>query len=242
MTTSKTWNSIHIVTVTIAIATVIAMGPIFALAQNPEAMDKLMAIKSAMDANKAKLATYTYQQVETIAIKGDVKDTKIFNVSTVNGQQQKNLISDQKAQQSGREGRLKEHIIQNQTQDYEQYGQQIAALAKQYTSDDSSKLIQAKQQGNLSLQPGSGTVNLVIKSFVKPNDQVTFTISEQTHAPVSVHINSYLDDPSDAVNISVTYAQLPDGTNHPATITVNGVKKQLTVTEQNSNYVKMPAM
>jgi hypothetical protein len=154
----------------------------------------------------------------------------------VNGQQKKNLINDQKASSGGREGRVKEHVIEKKTEEYEQYGQQISALAKQYTTPDPDRLMQAKQQGNLSLQPGAGTVSLVIKSFVKPNDQVTLTISEQTHAPVSVQVNSYLDDASDKVNISAQFAQLPDGTNHVATTTINGVSKELTVKEQNSNY------
>ena len=98
--------------------------------------------------------------------------------------------------------------------------------------------MQAKQQGNLSIVPGSGTVSLVIKSFVKPNDQVTMTISDQTKAPVSMQINSYLSDPKDAVTISAQFAQLPDGTNHVTTMTINGVQKQLTINDQNSNYQK----
>jgi hypothetical protein len=195
-----------------------------------------MAIKQSMDTNKQKLAQYTWTETEAISIKGSVKDTKTFQVTMVNGQQQKNLINDQKASSGGREGRVKEHVIEKKTEEYEQYGQQISALAKQYTTPDPDRLMQAKQQGNLSLEPGAGTVSLVIKSFVKPNDQVTLTISEQTHAPVSVQVNSYLDDASDKVNISAQFAQLPDGTNHVATTTINGVSKELTVKEQNSNY------
>jgi len=156
----------------------------------------------------------------------------------VNGQQ-KNLLNDQKAQSGGgRQGRVKEHVIEKKTEEYQDYGQQIGALAKQYTTPDPDRLAQAKQQGNISLQPGAGTVSLVIKNFVKPNDQVTMTISEQTHAPVSVQVNSYLNDPSDAVNTSAAFSQLPDGTNHVSNATINGVSKQLTVSEQNSNYQK----
>ena len=129
-------------------------------------------------------------------------------------------------------------MIEKKTEEYQDSGQQIGALAKQYTTPDPDRLAQAKQQGNISLQPGAGTVSLVIKNFVKPNDQVTMTISEQTHAPVSVQVNSYLNDPSDAVNTSAAFSQLPDGTNHVSNATINGVSKQLTVSEQNSNYQK----
>ncbi len=219
------------------LAGALIFGSIGACAQSAEMDQKLMAIKDAMAANKQKLAQYTWTETETISLKGDVKDTKTYQVQMVNGQQQKTLVNDQKAQSGGREGRLKERVVEKKTDEYQQYGQQIGALAKQYTTPDPGRLMQAKQQGNVSLQPGTGTVSLVIKSFVKPNDQVTITIGEQTHAPVAMQIQSYLNDLSDAVNISAQFAQLPDGTNHVAQMTINGVSKQLTVNEVNSNYV-----
>ena len=211
-----------------------------ATAQSQQMEQKLMAIKNAQAANKQKLATYTWQETETISIKGNVKDTKVYQVQIgPNGQPQKTLINDQKAQSGGREGRAKERIVQKETQEYQQYGQSIGALAKQYTTPNPDALMQAKQAGNISLQPGSGTVSLVIKNYVKQGDSMTMTISEQTHSPVSVQVNSYLNDPSDAVTISAQFAQLPDGTNHVATTTIDGVSKHLGINEQNSNYQKL---
>lgn len=215
------------------------LGGALATAQNPQVEEKLMAIKQNMDANKAKLAQYTWTETEMISIKGDLKDTKTFQVSMVNGQQQKTLVNDQKASSGGRDGRVKERVIEKKTEEYEDYGQQISALAKQYTTPDPQRLIQAKQQGNLSLQLGNGTVSLVIKNFVKPNDQVTLTVNDQTKQPVSVSVQSYLNDPKDAVTINAQFAQLPDGTNHVQSTLINGVSKQLTVNEQNSNYQHM---
>ncbi len=225
-------------TLAAAISTaVLASTP--APAQNPQMVDKLMAIKQAQETNKQKLAQYTWTEVETISIKGNVKDTKTFQVQMVNGQQQKTLVNDQKASSGGgREGRVKEHAVEKKTEEYEEYGQQISALAKQYTTPNPEALMQAKQAGNISIQPGGGTVSLVIKNYVKQGDSMTMTINEQTHSPVGVQVNSYLSDPKDAVTISAQFAQLPDGTNHVATTTINGVSKQLGINEQNSNYQK----
>src|SRR5271165_3985336 len=210
-----------------------------AIAQNQQMVDKLMAIKMAQDTNKQKLAQYTWQETETIAIKGSVKDTKIYQVQMVNGTQQKTLLNNQSAGSSGG-GRVRERVVQHETQEYEEYGQQISALAKQYTTPNPEALMQAKQAGNISLQPGGGTVSLVIKNYVKQGDSMTMTVSEQTHSPVSVQVNSYLSDPKDAVTISAQFAQLPDGTNHVTTTNINGVSKQLGINEQNSNYQKLP--
>ena len=227
--------------IALAMAVAISAGALAiapAMAQNQQMEQKLMAIKDAQAANKQKLAQYTWQETETISIKGSVKDTKVYQVQMVNGQQQKTEISNQAAQSGGREGRVKEHVIEKKKEEYQEYGQSIGALAKQYTTPNPEALMQAKQAGNISLQPGSGTVSLVIKNYVKQGDSMTMTVSEQTHSPVSVQVNSYLNDPSDAVTISAQFAQLPDGTNHVASTLTNGVSKQLTVNDVNSNYQK----
>ena len=222
---------------TVAIsAGVLAITP--AAAQSSQMADKLTAIKDAQAANKAKLAQYTWTETETIAIKGDVKDTKVYQVSMVNGQQQKTEVSNQAAQSGGREGRVKERVVDKKKAEYQEYGQSIGALAKQYTTPNPEALMAAKQAGNISLVPGSGTVSLVIKNYVKQGDSMTMTVSEQTHSPVSVQVNSYLNDPKDAVTINAQFAQLPDGTNHVASTLTNGVSKQLTVNDVNSNYQK----
>ena len=208
-------------------------------AQSPQMEQKLAAVKQAAAANKQKLAAYTWQETETVSVKGSVKDTKVYQVKMVDGKAQKTLASEQKAPPPSGGGRMKEHIIAKETQEFQEYGQAIGALAKQYTTPDPDAIAAAKQAGNISLQPGSGTVSLVIKSYIKQGDSVTMTISEQTHAPVSIQVNSYLSDPSDAVTISAKFAQLPDGTNHVATTTINGVSKHLTISEQNANYQKM---
>src|SRR3974390_2481348 len=69
-----------------------------AAGQSPQMVDKLMAIKTAQDANKAKLAQYTWTETETISIKGDVKDTKTYQVQMVNGKPQKPETSKKGAQ------------------------------------------------------------------------------------------------------------------------------------------------
>ena len=222
-------------TLTVAISAGL-LSTVPAIAQNQQMEQKLMAIKQAQDANKQKLAQYTWQETETISIKGNVKDTKVYQIRMVNGQQKKTLLNDQKASSGGREGRAKERIVQKETGEYEEYGQSIGALAKQYTTPNPEALMQAKQAGNISIQPGGGALNLVIKNYIKQGDSMTMTINEQTHSPASVQVNSYLSDPKDAVTISAQFARLPDGTNHVTTTTIDGVSKHLGINEQNSNY------
>lgn len=219
---------------------VLAFAATVAVAQNPQMEEKLMAIKQNMVKNKQQLAEYTWTETETVGIKGSTKDTKIYQVRMVNGQQQKTEMANEPAQSGGgHQGRFKERIVDKKKAEYQEYGQQIGGLAKLYTTPDPDRLMQAKQNGNLSLVPGNGTIGLVIKNFVQPGDQVTFTINDQTKSPVSIQINTYLNDPKSKVMISAQFAELPDGTNHVTTATINGEEKQLVINEQNSNYQKI---
>ena len=208
------------------------------LAQNPALQEKLADIKQSSAANKQALARYTWLEQQTISLKGEVKKTQQFQVRIgQDGQQQKTELNPQPAPQpSG--GRVKRHVVEKKTEEFEAHGQQIAALGKQYSQLDPQALQQAYQQGNISMQPtgAPGTVNLIIKSYLKPNDSVTLVFSQQQKAVQSVQVASYLTDPSDAVTVAVQFAKLPDGTNHVATVKVNGVSKQLGVMIQNSTY------
>jgi hypothetical protein len=82
---------------------------LFAIAHNSQLEEKVMAFEQNQEDQQAE---YTWQETETISIRGNVKDTKVYEIQMVNGQQQKTEISDQKAQQGGREGRVKEHVIE----------------------------------------------------------------------------------------------------------------------------------
>src|SRR5262249_55406504 len=136
--------------------------------------------------------------------------------------------SAQPQQESGgrRGGRLKEHIVEKKTSEFEDYGHQIAALAHSYAPDP-QKMQAAFQQGNISFSPGGapGVYQVTIKSYVKPNDSMVIVFQKGAGIQ-SVQIASYLSDPKDAVKISSQYSQLPNGPNHVSNTNIDGVSKQ----------------
>jgi len=206
-------------------------------AQNPQLEQKLSDIKAASAANKAALAHYIWNEQQTISLKGEVKKTETYQVSIgPDGQQQKTELSASQAPPpSG--GRFKQRIVAKKTDEFQEYGQQVAALAKQYTQLDPQLLQQAHQQGNISLQMGgAGTASLIIKNYLKPGDSMTLVFNSQEKAMQSVQVSSYLSDPKDAVTMDIQFAKLPSGVSHVASIQVNGISKQMTVAIQNSNY------
>ena len=235
---TRTWSS-HIAFVVAAIFAALLVSIQLSAAQNSELQQKLTEVKQAAAQNKQALAQYSWQQEQTIALKGEVKDTKMFQVHIgPDGQQQKVEMENSPASApSG--GRLKQHVVKKKKGELEEYGEAIRNLADQYATPDPAKLQQAYQQGEVMSGPAGipGEVQIVISNYVKPGDKVTLVMSQG--ALKSFEVATYLNDPSDAVNIAAQYGKLPDGTNHISTMQIKGVSKDLLVTLQNSNFTKV---
>ncbi len=215
------------------------------VAQDPNLQQKVTQVKESMAANKQALSHYTWQEQQTVSIKGEVKKQQLFQVQNgPDGKPQKTLIGPPPEQQEPSGGRLKRHVVEKKKEEYKDYGQQIAELAQSYAQPEPGRLQQAFAQGNAMLGSAGapGEIKLVIHNYVKPNDTVTMTFNTADKAIQSLQIASYMDDPKDAVNISAQFARLPDGTNHVSNMLVNGVSKELTVNTQNSNYQKLGGM
>jgi hypothetical protein len=213
-----------------------------AAAQNPELQQRVSEVKLAAAENKQALAHYSWQQQQTTAIKGEVKDTKLFQVHVgAEGQPQKVELENTPAASGGGGGRIKRHVVEKKKEEYQEYGEAIRALAEKYAQPDPGRLQQAFQQGNISLGPVGipGEVKLLISNYVKPGDKVTLIFNRQARAIQSLEVASYLNDPADAVTIEAQFSKLPDGTNHVATMQVKGVSKNLLVTTENTNYQRI---
>ncbi len=148
-----------------------------------------------------------------------MKKTEVYQVSVApDGQQQKTELSSSPAPAPPSGGRFKQRIVEKKKDEFQQYGQQVAALAKEYAHPDPQLLQQAYQKGNISLQMGgaAGTTSLVVKNYLKPGDQMTLVFNSAQKEIVGMNISSYLNDPSDAVTMTVQFAKLPSGVNHVA--------------------------
>jgi len=214
-----------------------ALSPLLS-AQNPELQQKIAEVKEASALNKQLLAQYTWMEQVTISLKGEEKKQEQYQVRLgPDGQQQKQSLDPSSQPQEG--GRLKRRIVEKKTEEYEDYANQIKALIQQYIPPDKDKIQQAYQAGNVMLgpQPGMpGQYRLVISNYIQQGDNMTLVMDRTQKNLVSVNISTYLNDPKDAVSVSVQFAGIPGGPNHVASETINGESKHLTIAIQNSNY------
>jgi hypothetical protein len=228
-----------------------AIGALFALsfgfpsshAQNPQLQERVTEIKQAAASNKQLLAHYTWQERQTISIKGEVKKQKLYSVEPgPNGKPQKTEIDPQdQTSEGGRRHGLKHHIVEKKTEEYEEYAKQIAALAQDYAQPDPERLQELYQQGSITLGSAGtpGEFQLIIHNYVKQGDSMSLVFNRAQKALQSIHVSSYLADPKDAVTLSAQFAQDPGGPDHVSSMLINGESKQLTVATQNYNYQKL---
>lgn len=211
-------------------------------AQSQEMRERVAEVKEAAARNKQELAQYTWEEQVTISLKGEQKKQEHFQVRLgPDGKPQKQSL-DPPAAPPEHEGRLKKHIVEKKTEEYKEYADQIKALIQQYVPPDRELLGQAYDKGDIMLgpQPGMpGQYRLVISNYIKQGDNMTLVIDKTQKELVSLSIATWLDDPKDAVNVTVSFSGIPGGPNHVSGETINGVSKQLTVAIQNSNYQRL---
>jgi hypothetical protein len=207
-------------------------------AQNPELQQRVADIKEASARNKQALMSYSWNEQMTISLKGEQKSVQHFQVRLgPDGAPQKTSLDPPPPPPSG--GRLKQRVVANKKEEYSDYADAMKALAQQYVPPDGAKLQQAYAAGNITLGPVAGAPNavqLVIRNYLKQGDSMTLVFDKTQKALLSVQISSYMSDPKDAMNLTVQFSRLPDGTNHVDSMVINGVSKQLTIATQNSNY------
>jgi hypothetical protein len=211
-------------------------------AQNPEMQQKVAELKQTVATNKQELAQFTWVEQVTIILKGEQKKQEHFQVRLgPDGKPQKTSL-DPPPSPPEHEGRLKKHIVEKKTEEYKDYADQIKALIQQYIPPDKDLIEQARQKGNILTGPEGGApgeYKLVFSNYIKQGDNMTLVFDKAQKSLTSLTIATYLDDPSDAVNVNAQFSRVPSGPNHVSGQTINGVKKQLTIAIQNSNYQHM---
>jgi hypothetical protein len=224
------------------------LGPIFILAgagiiytanaQNPELQQQVSGVQQSMAKNKEALASYTWNEQVTISLKGEEKKQQHYQVRLGPDLKPEKTSLDPPAEPpSG--GRLKKRVIAKKTEEYQDYAEQMKALAQQYVPPDKEMLGQAYAKGNVSIGPTGASpsqLQLIIHNYLKPGDTMILVFDKEQKALLQVQITSYMDDPKDAMNLTVQFSKLPDGTNHVSNLVIDGVSKQLNIAIQNANY------
>jgi len=220
----------------IGVVAVVSIFPVFA--QDSVVQEKMAAVKQAMAQNAQKLHQYQWIETTQLTLKGDPKPpTQDSCQYGPDGTVQKTPIGPPPEQPSG--GRLKERIIEKKEAEMKDYMGEVKGLLAMYLPPDPQKMEQARQAGNVSLNPVPGAVNLIFTNYAQPGDRMTLTFDTNAKKIASVNVDTYMGETKDTVTLQVQMASLPDGTNYAEQTILNATAKKLQVTTTNSNYQKL---
>jgi len=223
------WMGIGVIAIAISF-------PVFA--QDSAVQEKVNAVKQSMAENTQKLHQYQWTETTQVTLKGDPKPSsqKLCQYGP-DGQVQKTPIGPPPEQPSG--GRLKQRIIEKEKEEMQDYMGDVKNLLAMYVPPDPQKMEQAKQAGNVSLNPAPGSVNLVFINYAQPGDRMTLTFDTNAKRVTGLNINTYMGEAKDVVTLQVQMGSLPDGTNYTQQTVLDATAKKLQVTTTNSNYAKL---
>jgi hypothetical protein len=206
-----------------------------------ELQQKLAALKQSAAANQQRLHQYQWVETTEVTYKGEAKPaTQKLCSYGPNGQVQKVPIGEpQQQQQSGRQGKLKERMVEKKKAEIGDYMQDVKSVIALYVPPNPQKMQQAFQAHNVSLVPGGGVVQLVFKNYAQPGDQMTIAFDSAAKKVQSLNVNTYMGEAKDVVTLAVQFGSLPDGTNYAQQTILNATAKQIQVTTTNSQYSKL---
>jgi len=227
----------------LAIITILAVAAITAMAQGTAGGDKtqiLQKLKQSAAENKQKLQQYTWLETQQVTLKGEAKPERAFECQYgPDGRVQKTPIgAPPPPNQKG--GKLKQRMIAKKTEEMKDYMQEVQGVVSLYVPPDPQRMQQAYQAGNVSINStlGSNQANLVFKNYAQPGDEMTIGFDSTSKKIQTLNVNTYLNDPKDAVTLAVHFASLPDGTNYAQQTVLDAKATQMQVTTSNSNYAR----
>jgi Rieske Fe-S protein len=210
-----------------------------AAAPAPTTAERVAAIKASFAQSMANLKQYQWTETQVVNLKGEDKSNKQNTCYYgADGKVVKTPVAPPE-EAKGKPG-VRGKIIANKTEEMADYMQSAVALVKSYIPPDPAKIQAAKDAGKVSMTPlqGGKQARVDIKDYEKPGDDLGIMIDMTTNQILGLNVASYLTDATDAVTLNVTMGMLPDGTQYPSTILLNGVAKQIKVTTTNSGYEK----
>ena len=228
--------SCRLIVVAACLTGLIVLSP--AATAQPDPAAHVAAVKTWLAESKANLRNYQWIETTTVAVKGDVKTTKVNNCYyDVTGTLQK--IETSSTAPKSKPG-LRGAIQKDASKDMAAYLGKATALVKTYPPPVPEKLQSAKDTGKMSIDflPGGQNIRLNFHDYHLPGDNLSVSLDKATNRLLDFGVSTYIDDPKDAVTLAVTIGSLPDGTGYAQGITLNAASKNLTVTVMNSGYRK----
>lgn len=221
----------------------IALGALTVIAgptmQAQDLQQRLAAAKEAAARNQQALRSYSWLEKTELSLKGEVKNTKVDMCKYgPDGKVQKTPVVEPPPPEKKRG--LRGKIVAKKTGEMKEELEAAVALVQQYVPPSPDLMQVVMNAGTASIsQAGPGAASLKFPGYVKKGDALTLTFDSTAKSLRQIEVNTWLDEPENAVTLTVTMQAIPDGISYPGSIVFSLPKRQLVVKTTKSNYQKI---
>jgi hypothetical protein len=193
--------------------------------------------------NSKKLKQYTHLQKTEVFFKEELRKTSLARVhyDSVTGEKFSEPLdapAPEADAQGGRRrvlGQIKERKIEEKKDEMKEYIERLTGLMSQYLPPNADRLKAAMPHAQVT-PPSDGVAKIVLADYLKAGDKMTLFADPSTKTLSKILVNSSLD--SDPVSFQVDFSRLPDGTNYPASTSIDSPAKELRIQVTTSDYHK----
>lgn len=207
-----------------------------ALAQQPTAQERVVALKASLAASQAILKSYEWVETTVVSVKGDEKSRQLNRCYYgADGKVQKIPLTTPPpaAKKRGLRGRIAEAKKEELTD----YMKEAVALVKIYMPPEPVLIQQAKDAGNVSVSPQPGQrARLTFANYLKAGDSLALDVDLANNRPLAAKVSSYLDSQKEPVTLDVRFSTLNNNATYAAKIALDAKGKNLNVAVENSGY------
>jgi hypothetical protein len=219
-------------------AALLLLSGSLALAQQPTAQERVVALKASLAASQAILKQYQWVETTTVSVKGEQKSQQMKSCYYgADGKVQKVPLTTSPPPEKKRG--LRGKIAASKQEEMTDYMKSAVALVKEYVPPQPVLIQKAKDAGKVSVSPlPDQRARLTFTDYIKPGDSFALNLDLASNRPVEAKVSTYLDDKDDAVTLDVRFSTLDNNATYSSVITLDAKAKNLQVTVENSGYRK----
>jgi hypothetical protein len=238
MTTRSTARSVPFLAVPLLGLLALLPGAARAADGDPTLQERVAALKQSLAESQKALRTYQWVETTTVSMKGEVKSQKQMSCYYgADGALQKQPLSAPPPPPAKKKG-LKGKIVESKKEELTGTMKKAVALVKSYLPPDPARIQQAKDAGKATVEvvePGK-MVRLSFRDYQLPGDTLAITLDPATNRLAGIQVTTYLDKPSNPVDLKVTMGTLADGTVYSASTQLEVKAEKVAVNIANTGY------
>jgi hypothetical protein len=206
-------------------------------AAQPDAQQRIAAIRQSMAQNQAQLKQYSWVETTEVSLKGEVKKREQKECRYgPDGKVQKTPIGDAGEEKGGKRRGIKGRIVEKKVDELKDYMERVGSLVRRYVPPDPQAMQAAVKAGKASADKASDS--LEFNDYAKPGDKVTLSFDPAAKKLRAFDVATYLDNAQDQVTLSARFSSLADGTNFLEETLLDAKSKQIQIKTTNFNHKK----